>query len=636
MEGFMAETTATMTATTSSFDSLFAVFPSKKRFPWSPDYRANAGFLQSLNGDNSEQKQKFIDFLREQQPSFDEISSPSVKAETLSDIISEFRFKREFEAYYNAQKENLSPANYAKLTSHISDNLNGKTFEEKMAGAENFVTSTLGKQWDQNRDQSAIGPFGNFLHTTFGRPLAGINKRLKPLQLHFKAFRDTAEQRGKVQRLVLGTALAGVAAFALLTVALPAAIAASTFAAVATGLGAIACGGLTAFFASKAPKAIRDLNHAKSTANTERTRSLKNFERENAQYRNGPALSNDSNDSVIAIHGITESDFRGNALLDVKNGNVLLPESMHLKYGGCATLQFDRIKNQLLITLNNIDGLTPEQNAKMIKEIAEACTGKAVGKATALGQSCESLDAMTKALKENAETVLLNNRLTELEKGLTPEILSKIMAKALVTPNPSEVGERGHPQIPGIAAAVMEVSSENSEVYTGFIERATPILNNTISQLTGKQFNNTTDGNIGQITNAIMASSVENYPKLNEAEKKLALVQVLANSTDPATVTAAAIEASRFGITKETFANIKDTAVVWAKGDPQDETSNISSFTADILRDLKITPRGSGPALRSLYASAEAILTSTFSGSDKIEADAWTLIKQTQAATARA
>jgi hypothetical protein len=617
-----------MTATTSSFDSLFAVFPSKKRFPWSPDYRANAGFLQSLNGDNSEQKQEFIDFLREQQPSFDEISSPSVKAETLSDIISEFRFKREFEAYYNAQKENLSPANYAKLTSHISDNLNGKTFEEKMAGAENFVTSTLGKQWDQKRDQSAIGPFGNFWHTTFGRPLADINKRFKPLQLHFKAFRDTAEQRGKVQRLVLGTALAGVAAFALLTVALPAAIAASTFAAVATGLGAIGCGGLTAFFASKAPKAIRDLKHAKSTANEERKGSLKTFQKENAQYRNGPELSKDSNDSVIAIHGITESDFKGNALLDVRNGNVLLPEAMHLKYGGCATLKFDRIKNQLLITLDNIDGQTSDENAKMIREIAEACTGKTVGKATVLGTSCDTVDAMTKVLEENAETVLLNNRLADLKAGL-PEKMDQILTQALLNGAPREDTKTGGvAQYLENARRVMGISSETHEkVRDGFDASATPALEAALRALTGKQEITFAAANpVSKVATQIMGNVIEDYGNLSPEQKKLALVKAALGGGVPEQLSAyretiaavAAREAARCSSVNEKqferVARIRD-----GMGESP-ETSDYARAGTEILKALgiKLEKNTSDKDRKAFGEIAQGILQST--GSVSVEA----------------
>ena len=638
----MVETTATMTATTFSFDSLFAVFPSKKRFPWSPDYRANAGFLQSLNGDNSEQKQEFIDFLREQQPSFDEISSPSVKAETLSDIISEFRFKREFEAYYNAQKENLSPANYAKLTSHISDNLNGKTFEEKMAGAENFVTSTLGKQWDQKRDQSAIGPFGNFWHTTFGRPLAGINKRLKPLQLHFKAFRDTAEQRGKVQRLVLGTALAGVAAFALLTVALPAAIAASTFAAVATGLGAIGCGCLTAFFASKAPKAIRDLKHAKSTANTERTSSLKNFERENAQYRHGPAISNDPNDSVIAIHGITESDFRGNTLLDVKNGNVLLPESMHLKYGGCATLKFDRIKNQLLITLNNIDGLTPEQNAEMIREIAEACTGKAVGKATVLGQSCESLDAMTKVLKENAETVLLNNRLDQLKADL-PKNMDEILTQSLLSGAPKDDEKTGgFAQYLENARRVMGISSATSQsVRDGFDASATPALEAALRELTGKQDITFAAANpVTTAATAIMANVIKDYDKLSPEKQKLALVKVALGggvreklaAYGNTLATAAAIAATGSGVTEEQFKKV--ASIRNGMGESPNDSDRARAGTK-ILKTLGIR-LGNNTSKEDRQAFGE-IAQGILQSNGSVSAEALQVVAaQTQTAAARA
>ncbi|MFM7631071.1 MAG: hypothetical protein ACKO43_04585, partial [Alphaproteobacteria bacterium] len=111
-------------------------------------------------------------------------------------------------------------------------------------------------------------------------------------------------------------------------------------------------------------------------------------------------------------------------------------------------------------------------------------------------------------------------------------------------------------------------------------------------------------------------------------------------SSDPAVLTATAIEATRLGITQTTFASIKDTAVAWAN-DPQDEKSNIRSFTASILKDLEITPTSLGKTkikenLITLHTSAKEILESTFSESGNIEAGAWTLIKQREAAAVNA
>jgi hypothetical protein len=404
-------------------------------------------------------------------------------------------------------------------------------------------------------------------------------------------------------------------------------------------IGFVASAVATWEVAKHIPEAYENWKDVRDLALSEQRTRDEEFAAKNDTYRDGNsayARGLEASASVIKIKGFDESDFQGReGSLDVTSGRFLMSKRMFQQYNGIVDVAFNRKTGELVFALRNTDGLSSNEITNMIEDIVARSTGKSVTQATVLGQSCESLDAMTTVLEKNAKTDLLNNRLAELESGLTPEILSKIMAKALVTPNPSEVGERGHPQILGIAAEVMEVSSiSQPEVYTGFIEKAKPILDTTISRLTGGKINDLTEGNIGQITNAIMASSIENYDGLKVTEKKLALVKVLATSSDPATVTAAAIEASRLGITKEKFASIEDTAVAWAS-DPQDEKSNISNFTANILRDLEITPRGSGPALQSLYASAEAILTSTFSESDKIEVGAWTLIKETQTASAR-
>jgi hypothetical protein len=628
----------------SNVGGLLGILPNRKRFFWSPDYSDDIRYLQSLDSNNSDEKTPFLTFLK-QYPSFEEIKDPAVKAKTLSGIISEFQFSQQYKSYINEQRESLSPNNYAKFESYVT-NLRDTTFEAKMARAEAFVTSDLGRQWDDTREKSNIGRFGNLWHATAGRHLAApAHRLLKPFQLRFKAFRDTSSQKAKFFGLVLGTAVTGVAAVGLLTVALPAAIAAGTFAAVAAGLATAGCGALTAFFASKAPQAIRDLQQANAVARAERINSQKEFEAKNDMYRNGPELSKDSKDSVIAIHGITESDFNGNALLDVRNGNVLLPEAMHLKYGGCATLKFDRIKNQLLITLDNIDGQTPDENAKMIREIAEACTGKTVGKATVLGTSCDTIDAMTKVLKENAETVLLNNRLADLENALPVE-MDKILTKALLSGTPQD-SSGGIAQYAATAAQVLNVSAGNDQrVYDAFKTRAETKLQEALRELTGKQ--NITLEQANPVTTAaaqIMGNVIENYDTLGENEQKLALANLALGNVPKGyekyantIATAAAIEASRLGVTEQGFKKVRDSVESW-KIDAQDETSNIDIFTSNVLTGLGIKVSGNSSNLKEissqLRASATEIVNGTFPQNFSVSPEAWQVAAQREAVGTR-
>jgi hypothetical protein len=581
--------------------------------------------------------------LRSKYGDFDNLK-PKLQRKALEASLREFEQFEALEERIKEEKAKLSPAARARLEGKktiFDPSLSAKKREAELK----VFLRDEGQTYRSVKKEAKIGGLGNLFHATLGRHVfAPLHRYIgQPIM---SISETQKKQRGPFWKMV------GLGALAILGTAVFVGSGGFLIGAIAAGGGlglAMPCIGLAAssFVTWKAGKNISEayeswIDVRESALSEQRTRD-EEFAAKNDTYRDGNSdyvRGLEASASVIKMKGFDESDFQGReGSLDVTNGRFLMSKRMFQHYNGIVDVAFNRKTGELVFALRNTDGLSSNEITKMIEDIVARSTGKSVTQATVLGQSCESLDAMTTVLEKSAKTDLLNNRLAELEKGLTPERLSKIVARALVAPKPSEVGERGHPQILGKAAEFMEVSSENSEVYTGFIEKATPILNNAISELTAGKINDLYAGNIGQITNAIMASSIENYDNLKVTEKKLALVKVLATSSDPATVTAAAIEASRLGITKEKFASIEDTAVAWAN-DPQDEKSNINIFTANILRDLEITSTSLGRTnlqehVKTLNASAEAILTSTFSGSDTIEVGAWTLIKETQTASAR-
>jgi hypothetical protein len=581
--------------------------------------------------------------LRSKYGDFDNLK-PKLQRKALEASLREFEQFEALEERIKEEKARLSPAARARLEGKktiFDPSLSAKKREAELK----VFLRDEGQTYRSVKKEAKIGGLGNLFHATLGRHFfAPLHRYIgQPIM---SISETQKKQRGPFWKMV------GLGALAILGTAVFVGSGGFLIGAIAAGGGlglAMPCIGLAAssFVTWKAGKNISEayeswIDVRESALSEQRTRD-EEFAAKNDTYRDGNSdyvRGLEASASVIKMKGFDESDFQGReGSLDVTNGRFLMSKRMFQHYNGIVDVAFNRKTGELVFALRNTDGLSSNEITKMIEDIVARSTGKSVTQATVLGQSCDSVDAMTTVLEKSAKTDLLNNRLAELEKGLTPERLSKIVARALVAPKPSEVGERGHPQILGKAAEFMEVSSENSEVYTGFIEKATPILNNAISELTAGKINDLYAGNIGQITNAIMASSIENYDNLKVTEKKLALVKVLATSSDPATVTAAAIEASRLGITKEKFASIEDTAVAWAN-DPQDEKSNINIFTANILRDLEITSTSLGRTnlqehVKTLNASAEAILTSTFSGSDKIEVGAWTLIKETQTASAR-
>ena len=582
--------------------------------------------------------------LRSKYDDFDDLK-PSLQRKALEASLKEFERFEALEARIKEEKEKLSPAARARLEGKktISDlSLSAKKREAELK----VFLRDEGQAYRKEKKGAKIGGLGNIFHATLGRHFfAPLHRYIgQPIM---SISETQKKQRGPFWKMV------GLGALAILGTAVFVGSGGFLIGAIAAGGGlglAMPCIGLAAssFVTWKAGKNISEAYEnwqdvRESALSEQRTRD-EEFAGKNDTYRDGNSdyvRGLEASASVIKMKGFDESDFQGReGSLDVTSGRFLMSKRMFQHYNGIVDVAFNRKTGELVFALKNTDGLSSNEITKMIEDIVARSTGKSVTQATVLGQSCDSLDAMTTVLEKNAKTDLLNNRLTELERGLTPERLSKIVARALVAPNPSELGERGHPQILGKAAEFMEVSSiSQPEVYTGFIEKAKPILGTTISRLTGGKINDIIEGNIGQITNAIMASSIENYDGLKVTEKKLALVKVLATSSDPATVTAAAIEAGRLGISKEKFASIENTAVAWAN-DPKDEKSNISNFTANILRDLEITSTTLGRTnlqehVKTLNASAEAILTSTFSGSDKIEVGAWTLIKETQTAAAR-
>jgi hypothetical protein len=646
MEGFMAEN-ATEERLEVAVDNtpLWEQLSALLRSQTDKDFLSGIFFADEDNTPSqNERVTSFTRILRSKYDDFDDLK-PSLQRKALEASLREFERFEALEARIKEEKAKLSPAARARLEAKktISDlSLSAKKREAELK----VFLRDEGQAYRKEKKGAKIGGLGNIFHATLGRHVfAPLHRYIgQPIM---SISETQKKQRGPFWKMV------GLGALAILGTAVFVGSGGFLIGAIAAGGGlglAMPCIGLaaSAFFTWKTgkniPEAYENWQDVRESALSEQRTRDEEFAAKNATYRDGNSdyvRGLEASASVIKMKGFDESDFQGReGSLDVTNGRFLMSKRMFQQYNGIVDVGFNRKTGELVFALRNTDGLSSNEITNMIEDIVARSTGKSVTQATVLGQSCDSVDAMTTVLEKSAKTDLLNNRLTELEKGLTPEILSKIVAKALVTPNPSEVGERGHPQILGKAAEVMEVSSiSQPEVYTGFIEKAKPILDTTISRLTGGKINDLTEGNIGQITNAIMASSIENYDGLKVTEKKLALVKVLATSSDPATVTAAAIEASRLGITKKKFASIEDTAVAWAN-DPQDEKSNINIFTANILRDLEITSTSLGKKnlqehVKTLNASAEAILTSTFSGSDTIEVGAWTLIKETQTAAAR-
>ena len=505
-------------------------------------------------------------FFAEQTTSaFWKIAKPKVQAQELSEIITRFEQKRQYEAYRKALESELSPENNARLQSHIDGLGNGNVSDKvRMAAARGFVFGDLSQEYDVARRQSGIGRFGNLWHSTLGRKVAApINRLFQPIGSHMQAFQATAGAWSKVLGLSVAGGIAFWAAAALL-------FPVSALGAVGA-VGAALCAGGGVAIASQMPGAVKELGQVQAKAEAARMQRDETFAEKNKEYRLGKEFSQDNSlgKSMIVIEGIQEHHFAGKAHLNVATGQVMLPENMHLSYAGFATLAFDRKTEQLRITLDNPDGQTAEQNAQMIKDIVAACTGQDIKKSVVLGTPCNDFKGMKKALEADKETIF-QNRLADLKNEL-PANMDKILTKALLSGTPQD-SSGGIAQYAATAAQVLNVSAGNDQrVYDAFKEMATPELQKALAELTGKQdITFETAQPVSKVATAIMAKAISNYENLTENQQKLALFKAALGGGvreelrpyQRTIATAVAIEATaKFGITEQQFervASIRD------------------------------------------------------------------------------
>lgn len=576
------------------------------------DSSKERSFLNSLN---DQELSQFVAFFTENTTSsFWNIAKPKVQAKELSEIIQRFEQKTKYDAYLKALEKELSPHNNAQLKAHIGK-LGDVSYKVKMAAARGFVFGDLGHQYEATRKQSGIGRFGNLWHTTLGRNVAApVNRLFQPIASHMKAFQATSGAWGKVLGFAVLGGIAFWAAIALFPV-LP------------FGAFIFAGGGVAA--ALKMPGAFKNLTRVQAQAEAARIQRDENFAKQNQEYRVGREFTNENTaeKSLITIEGIQEHHFAGKAHLNVATGEVMLPENMHLRYAGFAKLEFDRKTAQLRITLQNSDGIPPEQKATMIQEIVTACTGQEIKKSVVLGTPCNDFKGMKDALNANEETIV-NNRLNELKAGL-PEKMDQILTQALLNGAPREDTETGGvAQYLENARRVMGISSETHEkVRDGFDTSAPPALENALRELTGMRGLTFAGANpVSKVATQIMGNVISNYENLTTNQKKLALVKAALGGGIPEKLAAyretiaavAAREAARCSSVNEKqferVARIRD-----GMGESPNDSDRARAGT-EILKvlDIKLDKNTSKADRQAFGEIAQGILQST--GSVSVEA----------------
>jgi hypothetical protein len=645
MEGFMAESDVAVAGAPESVSDRLSdsdrntirqfgrILSVGKGFLGLSSYSKERSFLRSLknaNGDGPSQ-QEFLAFFTEQTTSdFWKIAKPKVQAQELSEIIARFEQKKRYEAYREELKSELSPQNNAQLQAHI-DKLGNVSDKVKMAAARGFVFGDLSEAYETSLKQSGIGRFGNLWHTTLGRNVAAPIKRLlQPIGSHMQAFQATAGAWGKVLGLSVAGGIAFWAAAALLF---------PVSALGAVGAALCACGGVA--IASQMPGAFKKLGQVQAKAEAARMQRDGTFAEKNKEYRLGRDFSQDNSleKSMIVIEGIQEHHFAGKAHLNVATGQVMLPENMHLSYAGFATLAFDRKTEQLRITLNNADGLTAEQNAKMIKEIVTACTGQDIKKSVVLGKSCNGFDEMKTALEANKEAIF-QNRLAELKDRLNAE-MDTVLSKALVHPASRDSASGGIADYVTTALDVLGVRREADErLYDQLTTEVQTPLEAALRELTGKQ--NITFAGANPVTTAatqIMANAIPNYEKLTENQQKLALVNFALGGGVPKELaaygntlaTAAAIAATGSGVTEKQFEKV--AKIRNGMGESPNNSARARAGT-EILKTLGIR-LGNNTSKEDRQAFGE-IAQGILQSNGSVSAEALQVVAaQTQTATAR-
>jgi hypothetical protein len=642
MEGFMAENDVAVAGapegisdrlsdsdknTIRQFGRILSV---GKGFLGLSSYSEERSFLRSLNNPNGDgpSQEEFLAFFAEQTTSaFWNIAKPKVQAQELSEIIARFEQKKQCEAYLKALETELSPHNNAQLKAHIGK-LGDVSDKVKMAAARGFVLGDLGKQYEATRKQSGIGRFGNFWHTTLGRNVAApISRLLQPIASRMKAFQASSGAWGKV----LGLSVAGGIAFW--------AAAALLFPVSALGVvGAVIFAGGGVAAALQMPGAFKNLTRVQAQAEVARIQRDESFAKKNQKYRVGMEFTNENTaeKSLITIEGIQEHHFAGKAHLNVATGEVMLPENMHLRYAGFAKLEFDRKTAQLRITLQNSDGIPPEQKATMIQEIVTACTGQEIKKSVVLGTPCNDFKGMKDALNANEETIV-NNRLNELKAELL-EKLDTILTESLLSGAPADDKETGGlAQYLDNARRAVGVSSQTPQsVRDGFDTSATTALESALSELTGIKGLTFAGANpVSKVATQIMGNVTKG---LSPEQRKLALVKVALGGGVPEKLaaygntlaTAAAIAATDSGVKEAQFKRVasirnsmgespnesdfkkarmnilKALDIKFTKDTPENDVSKFAKLAQGIL---KSTGSVSAEALKVVAAQKQAALT---------------------------
>ncbi len=591
----------------------------------------------------------FERLLQRQSPNFYDLK-PNLQRKALKAALEEFRQTEAFLERLREERKGLSPEAAAELERNRTISNTELSAKERALELDVFLSGQI-QSYRSLKKAAKIGPLSNLANTTVGRNV------LSPLMRHIwqpivSANKAQKQQRGPFWKMV------GLGALAVLGV-----VGSGGFlmGAIAVGwgwglampfIGFVASAVATWKVAENVSDAYGDWKHARKVALREKATRDEEFILQNKAYRDGytaEVKALEASASLIRIKGVNEHDFQGRAgSLDTATGRFLMSKKMFLKYNGAVDMAFNRSTGEFLVVLKNTDGRTAKQNAAMIEEIVLAATGRDVGESVVLGKPCNGLDAMKAVLEENAETVLLNNRLADLKAGL-PEKMDQILTQALLNGAPrGDTKTGGVAQFLENARRAMGVWSQTPQsVRDGFDTSATTALENALRELTGKEDISLEQAN--PVTTAaaqIMGNVIENYDTLGKNEQKLALANLALGNVPKGyekyantIATAAAIEASRLGVTEQGFKKVRDSVESW-KIDAQDETSNIDIFTSNVLTGLGIKVRGNSSNLEEissqLRASATEIVNGTFHQNFSVSPAAWQVAAQREAVGGRA
>lgn len=589
----------------------------------------------------NERAEAFQSLLNRQYPDFDDLK-PGLQRKALEATLREFERFEALEERIQEEKERLSPAARARLEakSTISDlTLSARKREREL----NVFLRDEGKAYRALKKQAKIGGLGNLFHATLGRHVfSPLNRYIgQPIMSISKTQK---QQRGPFWKMV------GLSALAVLGAAAVVGSGGLLIGAIAAGggwglampcIGVLASGWGTWEAGKNISEAYENWRDVRETALSEQDTRDKAFAEKNDAYRDGNSdyvRGLEASNSVIKIKGFDERDFQGReGSLDVTSGSFLMSKRMFQQYNGIVEVGFNRKTGELVFALTNTDGLSSDQITNIIEDIVARATGKKVTNATVLGQTCNSLDDMTKVLKDNAETTLLNNRLDQLKSGL-PAKMDQILTGALLHGAPKNDKQGGGiAQYLAIARNVMGISSETHQtVLDGFNASATHALEAALRELTGKQ-DITLEG-----ANPVSAAATQimgNVTKgLSPEQQKLTLVKAALGGSVPeelklfqkTIVTAASIEIAKLGLQKQ----LKAVADIRDKLGESPDSHDYARAGTKVLNTLGIKlTKSTNDADRQAYGEiAQGILRST----GHVSAEALQVVAaQTQAAVAR-